>query len=232
MISDDFLDSLKLPRGQRVVVDHEERGQVLRALDGCAYKLTAGGSLSNTLVALARLGSAGTVSEPASSDSLTSQEQARAAESAIVAGDRTTELMNLAAAGPLPGAPAVSGAPAAVEKSGQVHVSMVGSVGSDPLGDFYRTKLLRANVHFLSPPIPAGTTGTVIVLTTPDAQRTMLSYQVSGRVPLLPPWPDVHVPRSMMECAFTPAACTLRYSRTRLCATPCANWSCRVCPRT
>ena len=41
-----------------------------------------------------------------------------------------------------------------------------------------RAKLLKANVHFLSPSIVNGTTGTVIVLTTPDAQRTMLSYQV------------------------------------------------------
>jgi sugar/nucleoside kinase (ribokinase family) len=37
-------------------VNHEERGKVLRALDGRNYKLSAGGSLSNTLVALARLG--------------------------------------------------------------------------------------------------------------------------------------------------------------------------------
>ncbi len=33
-------------------------------------------------------------------------------------------------------------------------------------------------MHFLSQPIVDGTTGNVIVLTTPDAQRTMLSYQV------------------------------------------------------
>lgn len=43
---------------------------------------------------------------------------------------------------------------------------------------FYRTKLRQANVNFLSAPIMDGTTGTVIVLTTPDAQRTMLAYQV------------------------------------------------------
>ena len=43
---------------------------------------------------------------------------------------------------------------------------------------FNRSKLRRANVHFLSAPIKDGTTGTVIVLTTPDAHRTMLSYQV------------------------------------------------------
>jgi len=43
-----------------------------------------------------------------------------------------------------------------------------------------RAKLRRANVHFLSKPVKDGTTGTVIVLTTPDAQRTMLAYQVSS----------------------------------------------------
>jgi hypothetical protein len=35
-------------------------------------------------------------------------------------------------------------------------------------------------VHFLSKPVKDGTTGTVIVLTTPDAQHTMLAYQVSS----------------------------------------------------
>lgn len=43
-----------------------------------------------------------------------------------------------------------------------------------------RAKLCRANVNFLSKPVKDGTTGTVIVLTTPDAQRTMLAYQVSS----------------------------------------------------
>lgn len=47
----------------------------------------------------------------------------------------------------------------------------------------YRAKLHRANVHFLSAPIKDGTTGTVIVLTTPDAQRTMLAYQVKISLP-------------------------------------------------
>lgn len=38
-------------------MNHEERGRVLQAMDGCSYKAAAGGSLSNSLVALARLGS-------------------------------------------------------------------------------------------------------------------------------------------------------------------------------
>lgn len=122
MVDDEFLLRLGVEKGTRKVVNHEERGKALRAMDGCSYKAAAGGSLSNSLVALARLGGS-------------------------------------PIGGPL------------------LNVAMTGSVGGDPLGGFYRAKLRRANVHFLSPPVKNGTTGTVIVLTTSDAQRTMLSYQ-------------------------------------------------------
>ncbi|KAL7003826.1 hypothetical protein U1Q18_004970 [Sarracenia purpurea var. burkii] len=122
MVDGRFLERLGLEKGTRKLVNHEERGRVLRAMDGCSYKAAAGGSLSNSLVALARLG-----------------------------------------AHPI-------GAP-------PLNVAMAGSIGSDPLGGFFRSKLRRANVNFLSPPVKNGTTGTVIVLTTPDAQRTMLAYQ-------------------------------------------------------
>ncbi|KAI7741887.1 hypothetical protein M8C21_022461 [Ambrosia artemisiifolia] len=122
IVNDDFLMRLGLEKGTRKIVNHEERGRVLQAMDGCSYKAAAGGSLSNTLVALARLG-------------------------------------GHAMAGPA------------------LNVAMAGSIGGDPLGGFYRTKLRRANVSFLSAPVEEGTTGTVIVLTTSDAQRTMLAYQ-------------------------------------------------------
>lgn len=125
IVDDEFLRKLGLEKGTRKVVNHEERGKVLRAMDGCSYKAAAGGSLSNSLVALARLGGGG----------------------------------GWSVGGPT------------------LNVAMAGSVGSDPLGGFYRQKLRRANVSFLSPPVSDGTTGTVIVLTTPDAQRTMLAYQ-------------------------------------------------------
>lgn len=125
IVDDEFLRKLGLEKGTRKVVNHEERGKVLRAMDGCSYKAAAGGSLSNSLVALARLGGGG----------------------------------GWSVGGPT------------------LNVAMAGSVGSDPLGEFYRQKLRRANVNFLSPPVSDGTTGTVIVLTTPDAQRTMLAYQ-------------------------------------------------------
>nr|GMC93111.1 Carbohydrate/puine kinase, PfkB, conserved site protein [Ipomoea batatas] len=121
-VDEDFLERLGLEKGTRKVVNHEERGKVLRAMDGCSYKAAAGGSLSNSLVALARLGGQ-----------------------------------------------AIGGPP--------LNIAMAGSVGSDPLGGFYRSKLQRANVKFLSESLKDGTTGTVIVLTTPDAQRTMLAYQ-------------------------------------------------------
>ncbi|CAH1417419.1 unnamed protein product [Lactuca virosa] len=122
MVDDEFLMRLGLDKGTRKVVNHEERGRVLQAMDGCSYKAAAGGSLSNTLVALARLGGH-----------------------------------------------SIAGPP--------LNVAMAGSIGGDPLGGFYRTKLRRANVNFLSAPVKDGTTGTVIVLTTSDAQRTMLAYQ-------------------------------------------------------
>ncbi|KNA14286.1 hypothetical protein SOVF_108850 [Spinacia oleracea] len=122
VVDDEFLERLDLEKGTRRLVHHEERGKVLRAMDGCSYKAAAGGSLSNSLVALSRLG-------------------------------------NLPVGGPV------------------LNVAMAGSVASDPLGGFYRAKLRRAGVEFLSAPVKDGTTGTVIVLTTPDAQRTMLAYQ-------------------------------------------------------
>lgn len=83
MVDDEFLERVGIEKGTRKVVNHEERGRVLRAMDGCSYKAAAGGSLSNTLVALARLGSR-------------------------------------SASGP------------------NLNVAMAGSIGSDPLGGFYR----------------------------------------------------------------------------------------------
>jgi sugar/nucleoside kinase (ribokinase family) len=118
-VDDAFLASLRLDKGSRKLIGHEERSEVLRRLDGESYACNAGGSLSNTLVALSRLGAA--------------------------------------AGTPLP-------------------VGLAGSVGGDALGDFYRSKMRRAGVSFVSEPQLDGTTGTVIVLTTPDAQRTMLSF--------------------------------------------------------
>ncbi|KAK4362777.1 hypothetical protein RND71_018018 [Anisodus tanguticus] len=129
VVDDEFLERLGLEKGTRRVINHEERGKVLRAMDGCSYKAAAGGSLSNSLVALARLGGGQPIAGPA------------------------------------------------------LNVALAGSVGSDPLGGFYRSKLRRANVNFLSAPVKDGTTGTVIVLTTSDAQRTMLAYQgTSSRI--------------------------------------------------
>jgi sugar/nucleoside kinase (ribokinase family) len=83
MVQDEFLERLGLEKGVRKIINHEERGKVLHALHGSCFKASAGGSLSNTLVALARLG--------------------------------TSRDMNP-----------------------NIAVAMTGSVGSDPLGDFYR----------------------------------------------------------------------------------------------
>lgn len=63
-MDDEFLMKLGLEKGTRKLINHEERGNVLQAMDGCSYKAAAGGSLSNTLVALARLGCQSTGDRP------------------------------------------------------------------------------------------------------------------------------------------------------------------------
>ena len=48
-----------------------------------------------------------------------------------------------------------------------------GKVARDPNGEFYREDLLKNGIHFDVHPAGEGATGTCIVLTTPDAERTM-----------------------------------------------------------
>lgn len=88
MVDDEFLERVGLKKGTRGVVNHEERGRILQAMDGCDFKAAAGGSLSNTLVALARLGGR------------------------------------------------------------SLNIAMIGSVGGDPLSEFYRYLLILNTVRF------------------------------------------------------------------------------------
>jgi sugar/nucleoside kinase (ribokinase family) len=147
-VEESFLDGLitdavctDLENGGRCCVDAEQRGAVLTALEGNSYKLSAGGSLSNTLVALSRL-----------VEQHSKWTREHAAAGVVVTDQQQGE-----------------------ESAAPVNVSIACSLGPDPLGDFYRTKVKHYGVHVLSEPGDGGTTGSVIVLTTPDAQRTMLS---------------------------------------------------------
>eukprot|EP01025_Chloroclados_australasicus_P062785 TRINITY_DN8258_c0_g1_i1.p2 TRINITY_DN8258_c0_g1~~TRINITY_DN8258_c0_g1_i1.p2 ORF type:complete len:288 (-),score=40.04 TRINITY_DN8258_c0_g1_i1:2395-3207(-) len=54
---------------------------------------------------------------------------------------------------------------------------MAGRVGDDLLGQYFKNSMTQNGVEFLSPSQPGTSTGTVIVLTTPDAQRTFLAFQ-------------------------------------------------------
>ena len=123
-VEDGFLADRGLAKGARNIIGHEERGRFLEEVGGESFKVAPGGSLSNTLVALGRLGAA-----------------------SRHGGDPGSGL----------------------------RVAMAGPCGNDPVGDFYRARIGKAGVEFLSEP-GEGSTGTVIVLTTPDAQRTMLSH--------------------------------------------------------
>merc|ERR1719364_452793 len=127
-VGDEFLREFSLEKGQRHCIGQEDRGRILEGLDAGDFKVSAGGALSNALVAPARLG---------------------------------------------------SGADARARPDDPLRVAMAGPVGDDPVGAFYPAELQRAGVSFLSPP-GEGTTGTVVVLTSPDAQCTMLSHQGSA----------------------------------------------------
>eukprot|EP00200_Dunaliella_tertiolecta_P008607 CAMPEP_0202367950 /NCGR_PEP_ID=MMETSP1127-20130417/184_1 /ASSEMBLY_ACC=CAM_ASM_000462 /TAXON_ID=3047 /ORGANISM="Dunaliella tertiolecta, Strain CCMP1320" /LENGTH=630 /DNA_ID=CAMNT_0048963287 /DNA_START=217 /DNA_END=2110 /DNA_ORIENTATION=+ len=67
-----------------------------------------------------------------------------------------------------------------------VRVSMAGSVGTDALGCYFNAQMKKAGVNMLVDPINPSHTGTVMVLTTPDAQRSFLSFFDSGEMQLTP----------------------------------------------
>ena len=100
---------------------------------GSQFRLNAGGSLSNTLAAIALLSRASSHSHP--------------------------QFPNL------------SGHSYAQD----LKVCMGGLVGSDALGSYFVTAMSRAGVNFVSTPTPRISTGKCVVLTTPDAQRTLVS---------------------------------------------------------
>lgn len=124
VVEDSTLEQLQVSKGSRKIISLEERASILEFFDNANYSVTAGGSLSNSLMALARLGSA---------DASTTGRQ-------------------------------------------PLRVAMAGLVGGDPLGSFYIAQMSSAGVEFISPIDQSSHTGTVVVLTSPNAQRTMLSY--------------------------------------------------------
>lgn len=67
-------------------------------------------------------------------------------------------------------------------------VAFTGPLGCDAMGQYFLQQMRDRSVHVLHGAAPDAATGTVAVLTTPDAQRSFLSYLGSGE-PL-----DVHAP--------------------------------------
>lgn len=68
------------------------------------------------------------------------------------------------------------GASAALTGSNELRVSMAGCIGADAHGEYFQSQLQSAGVNFATRPAADSETGTVVVLTTPDAQRSFLSY--------------------------------------------------------
>eukprot|EP01026_Neomeris_dumetosa_P000517 TRINITY_DN1012_c0_g1_i4.p1 TRINITY_DN1012_c0_g1~~TRINITY_DN1012_c0_g1_i4.p1 ORF type:complete len:376 (-),score=53.47 TRINITY_DN1012_c0_g1_i4:343-1470(-) len=61
-------------------------------------------------------------------------------------------------------------------------VAMVGRLGDDKLGLYFKNSMEDNGVKFLSPPQRDKATGTVVVLTTQDAQRTFLAFQGNSQL--------------------------------------------------
>ncbi|KAK9840254.1 hypothetical protein WJX74_006291 [Apatococcus lobatus] len=123
-VDDALLERLEVEKGARRIISVEQRGQILQALDAGSYQISPGGSMSNTMLALARLGGA------------------------------SKQHLGM----------------------GRMQAAFAAIAGSDPLGRFFLAQLQQAGLTLLATPTPDSNTGTVIVLTTPDANRTMLSY--------------------------------------------------------
>lgn len=63
---------------------------------------------------------------------------------------------------------------------------MTGCIGSDALGKFFQQQLESSGVEWVGTPQPNTATGTVVVLTTPDAQRSFLSFPGGGCLNMCP----------------------------------------------
>ena len=65
---------------------------------------------------------------------------------------------------------------AAATTPSHAQIAMAGPIGDDHLGDFFRSHFAATGVAWVQPAQANTGTGTVVVLTTPDAQRSFLSY--------------------------------------------------------
>ena len=114
-VDEDFIREHNLNRGLMTLVEADEQGRLLAALEGKGVELHSGGSAANTMFGIALSGGTGFYTS---------------------------------------------------------------KVAQDPNGEFYREDMLKAGIHFDVHPVEEGqgNTGTCVVMTTPDAQRTMYTH--------------------------------------------------------
>eukprot|EP00210_Caulerpa_lentillifera_P002679 g2559.t1 len=123
VVSEDSLIDFHIKKGGRRLISIQERHQIRQTL-GQEFDLRAGGSITNTLMALAQLSAA-------------------------------------------------NGRP--------LRLGCAGCIGSDVLGVFYASELARQGIKTIKKKkTDDSLTGCVVVLTTPDAQRSFLVYPGTG----------------------------------------------------
>ncbi|GIL43011.1 hypothetical protein Vafri_821 [Volvox africanus] len=161
-VSDDMLCQFNLPKGGRRVITVDERASVMEALDdiGAPSQVSAGGSLANTLVGVAKLARA-------------SGKDMRVLLGGSLGTDTLGQFFN-----------------SQMRKAGvrclldTHHHSNIHSHTQQPPVQESRTQQLPASMQDRAAAAGSGHTGTVMVLTTPDAQRSFLSFFTSEALSL------------------------------------------------
>lgn len=156
-VSYESLRRANLAKGSRTVVagESDQRSVEELGVDGGGFSLNAGGSVSNTLAAVSLLSRAALTSPSGDPSSALDEMEGDNSANVSIAGEKTS-------AGESRRNPAV-------------RVGMGGIVGSDVMGKYFVAEMERSGVEFISEPVAGTTTGKCVVLTTPDAQRTLVS---------------------------------------------------------
>jgi sugar/nucleoside kinase (ribokinase family) len=179
-VDDDTLAALNVPKGGRRVISVQERAQVMEQLQGCDSQVSTGGSLANSLVGIAQLAAARL-------RSLDTAAAAAAAGSSAPSSGRPQQLqqqqqrrLRVAMAGCIGGSDALGEfGRAQLDAAGVELLCVDADDGTLPAaaaaGGSSSAAPASAAAAAAAARWSGSSTGTVMVFTTPDAQRSFLS---------------------------------------------------------
>ena len=165
-VDDAFLAEFGVAKGGRRLVSVDERADLLAALEPQSPAVTAGGSAANTLRAVARLGAVFR-SEAEQSDSASASSSSSSSSSSATSASSSASTSSASASA------------SAVPHQAPLRVAWAPVAGADAQAAFHAAAMTTAGVAVLpgfTTAAAEAATGTVVVATTPDAQRSFLSH--------------------------------------------------------